>query len=126
MLDGTRFWIVLPVLAPAVCFLPVGCGPSAEEGGFHSSSPAAKLHAIHQAGRDGDQQAVPLLIEQLNSDDPAVRMYAINALNRVTGRRLQYNPYGTHAERAEGIRRWVEAYESGELNAPAASQATEK
>ena len=105
------------LLAGGLC--AAGCAPRSEDGGFDSDNPAAKLHAIYHAGRDHDATAVPGLIEQLDSDDPAVRVYAIGALERVTGRRLGYNPYDSHAARREAVDRWVTAQQNGELTPPA-------
>lgn len=89
--------------------------PRSREGGFDSPNPAAKLYAIHHAGEARDTNAIAPLIEQLHSDDPAVRMYAINALDRITGRRMGYSPYAPPHQRHEAIQRWTEAYESGKI-----------
>ncbi len=106
-------WMPIAILALTAA-IPA-CAPRAEEGGFDSPNPAAKLYAIHDAGQARDADAVPHLIEQLNSDDPAVRMYAINALERITGRRMDYSPYAPPHQRRQAIQRWVQAWESGRL-----------
>lgn len=87
----------------------VGCGPSANLGGFDSDNPAAKLYAIHDAGRNRDAASIPMLVEQLDSDDPAVRVWTIQALRRITGDDLDYNPYSEAAKRRDAITRWIEA-----------------
>lgn len=92
-----------------VLALLAGCTPPASEGGFDSPDPASKLYAIHRAGEQNDRAAVPQLVQQLDSDDPAVRMMSIDALERITGERMGYNPYGPLPERREAIERWVEA-----------------
>ncbi len=88
-----------------------GCQPPrAEEGGFDSANPASKLYAISEAGRTRNPDAVPDLIAQLDSDDPAVRMYAIVALEKITGERKGYSPYAPPHARSAAVERWVAAY----------------
>ena len=85
-----------------------GCAPRASQGSFDSPDPAAKLYAIHRAGTYQDTAAVKDLVEQLSSDDLAVRMIAINALDRIIGHRLGYNPYAPLIERQTAVDRWVQ------------------
>jgi hypothetical protein len=103
---------------PAVGFLLAGnaCGPRATDGGFDSANPAAKLYAIEHAGAQRDPAAVPDLIEQLDSDDPAVRLLAGAALEEITGRTYGYDHADPPAARRSAIHRWVDAWESGELS----------
>jgi len=92
-----------------------GCG-GPQQTGFNAPEPGAKLAAIIEAGRKKDRSAIPHLIEQLESDDQAVRMYAILALERITGTRKGYVYYAPPAERRRAVRRWVQAYQKGELD----------
>lgn len=92
-------------------WVAVGCTPPASEGGFDSPDPAAKLYAIRAAGEAQDQDAIPHLIEQLDCDDAAVRMYAIVALEKITGQRLGYDPYAPAHKRREAVNRWAAQYE---------------
>ena len=113
---GIRWVYCLLLWSAAV--VPGGCsGPSADAGGFDNPNPSAKMYAIMEAGRQRDVEAIPDLIEQLNSDDPAVRMLAIHALDRITGKRLGYNAYDPPNERQESIERWIAAYDAGRLTA---------
>ncbi len=89
-----------------------GCqlgGPRATDGGFDSENPGAILYAIHQAGETKDESAVLPLIELLDHDDPAVRLFAINALERITGKadRFGYDPYASEHDRRTAIDQWV-------------------
>jgi HEAT repeat protein len=86
------------------------CAPAATEGGFDAANPAAKLYAIQRAGLREDRSKIPQLIEQLDSDDPAVRLFAIEALERMTGERRGYKPYDPPHRRAEAVDRWVQAH----------------
>ena len=103
--------VLLVVLIAAV---PVGCAPPASRGGFNSDNPASKLYAIRRAGRSD----TPQLVEQLNSDDPAVRMMSIHALEQITGTRLGYHPYGSEADRRSAIEAWVQAVRDGRFESP--------
>jgi len=92
-----------------------GCqlgGPRATDGGLHSENPGAKLYAIRAAGEAGHDESVPDLVELLDHDDPAVRLYTIQALERITGERRGYLPYAEAAAREQAIARWVAAVES--------------
>src|SRR5436190_22637129 len=53
-----------------------GCGSIREHRGIASADPAEKIPAIKKAGITKDKHAIPLLIKELNHDDPAVRLYA--------------------------------------------------
>ncbi len=114
------------IIRQSILFVVVGvivltalpaCQQPASEGGFDSADPASKLYAIRRADGPADADKIPNLIEQLNSDDPAVRMYAIVALERVTGTRLDFDPYAPAYERDAAVRNWVRAFEAGEIQA---------
>lgn len=118
----TLFLLLVPlILASALG----GCGPKARDGGLHSDNPAAKLYAIRHAGETRDAAAVPALVEQLDSDDPAVRMLSIHALEQITGARLGYNPYASEAERRPAVERWAAAAKSRRYLAGAETQASQ-
>ncbi len=99
--------------------LLVGCSaPPAREGGFHSPNPASKLYAIIKAGQARDKSQIPDLIEQLNSDDIAVRMMAIIALREITGKDMGYRYYDSPFSRDTAIKKWVAEYASPSSIAP--------
>ena len=104
------FLVIASALLLSAC-----SGPRASEGGFHSDNPAAKLYAIRQAGDNKDASDIAPLVEQLESDDPAVRMFTIEALEQITGTRMGYNPYGSFINRQPAVRKWVEAVNSGQF-----------
>lgn len=91
------------------------CGPPAIEGGFDSANPSAKIYAIEHAARDNDRSAIPHIIAQLESDDPAVRSVAIAALKRMTGQTYGYRDYDPPCVRREAIDRWEQAWKADEL-----------
>jgi len=79
------------------------------------------MYAIEKAARNLDRSSTPRIVEQLDSDDPAVRMLAITALQLLTGETYDYRHYDPVYLRRAAIKRWVEAVESGTL--PVASNA---
>lgn len=93
------------------------CTPPASEGGFDSDNPASKLYAIRRAADHDDRSAIPKIVEQLDSDDPAVRLMAIEALERLTGTKLDYNPYGSDEARLPSIEAWERAVKEGRFAA---------
>lgn len=84
-----------------------GCsfGPGLSAG-FDAPDEGAKLHATAEAGRAGDREAIPELIEGLESDDPAVRMLSIGSLERLTGERLGYGFADPEGDRQAAVQRW--------------------
>jgi hypothetical protein len=67
---------------------------------------SGKIPAIKRAAEQKNFHAVPYLIKELNSDDPAVRFYAIEALQRLTGETFGYEFYADEDERKPAIARW--------------------
>ena len=83
------------------------CGPTITAD-FDSAEPAARNAAIVEAASKNDQAAVPDLVRMLDSDDPATRLLAINALEKITGERLGYEYTAPEHERAKAADRWQE------------------
>ena len=83
-----------------------GCA-SAIPIGFDEDAPDGRIQAIIGAAREMDTTKVPELIDQLDSDDPATRMFAIRALERITGQTMGYQHEGPIEERKAAIERWV-------------------
>ena len=97
-----RFLVIFAALWVA------GCGSLREHRGIESHDPAEKIPAIVQAGDKKDKHAIPLLVKELNHDDPAVRLYAIEALHRITGETLGYHFYDDEDARKASVARWNE------------------
>lgn len=97
------------LLLLASLWLPACAPPPASEGDFTSDNPASRLYAIHRAGTEGDRSALPGLVESLDHDDPAVRMMAAQALERITGTRMGYDPYAGAIERRKAADAWAQA-----------------
>jgi HEAT repeat protein len=97
-----------PLIGAAAACLAAGCAEIPK--GFDSPEPAARMEAAAEAAGRGDPGAIPRLIELLDSDDPATRLVAILSLERLTGRRLGYDPAAGLEAREEAVERWVVWY----------------
>lgn len=84
------------------------CAPSMPRG-FNSPEPGVRIDAIVEAARRGDPAAVPSLVRMLDSDDPATRLLAIRALERITGTTYGYDHSAPETERREAVRRWQDS-----------------
>jgi len=106
-------------IALAIAALAVsGCFPTLEPA-FDSPAPSKRLDAIVDAAAQDDRSTIPPLIEMLDSDDPAERMLAIRALERISGGlTFGYRYADPEWLRRESVNRWVDWAES-ELAEPA-------
>ena len=82
-----------------------GCGPPPVKK-LSNPDPSGKIPAIKQAVRDKDRRAVPQLVKELESDDAAVRLFAIEALHRLTGQDFGYRYYDDEEIRQPAVDRW--------------------
>jgi len=86
-----------------------GCGPWTAAPlieRLQDEDPATRARAAVEAGEQGDRRAVPYLIDRLTDRERAVRMFAILALEKITGERRGYRPFGAAAEQEQAARRW--------------------
>ena len=89
-----------------------GCGHG--PGSVHDRDPADKIPAIARAAANGDRSAIPQLIEDLASDDAAVRFYAIDGLKSLTGQDFGYRYYDDDEQRQPAIARWQKWLQEGQ------------
>ena len=73
---------------------------------MNSPDPGERIHAIVTAGEQGRQEAVPLLVDRLEDEDTAVRFFAIQSLEKITGQTKGYRYYDPPGLRARAVRRW--------------------
>jgi hypothetical protein len=71
-----------------------------------SHDPAAKIPAIKKAVNARDSQTAPQLVKSLESDDPAIRFYAIRGLQDLTGETFGYVWYADDHNRREALDKW--------------------
>ncbi len=77
-----------------------------------SPNPAVRIMAIKWAGDNKVLSAVPRLVELLQDEDTSVRFFAIEALERITGRNNGYDYKASPQLRAEAVERWREFLKS--------------
>lgn len=85
-----------------------------------SPDPGSKIPAIRKAVQQDDMAASAQLVNDLESDDPAVRFYAIRGLRELTGKDLGYNYYADEAKREPAVKRWNDWLASEKRDASAA------
>lgn len=83
--------------------------------GFDSSVPGARIDASVRAANEQDAKAIPDLLALLDSEDPATRLIASNAIEWIVGRPIDFDHGGTWAQRQAAIARLEEDYEQGRL-----------
>ena len=89
------------VLAPLA-----GCGRGRVKPVIGSRDPSEKIPGIVQAVRKRDLPKARYMVKALSSDDPAVRMFAIGGLERLTGETFGYNYYDDEDAREPAVKRW--------------------
>lgn len=94
-----------PRILAACCVLAVGCAPKIKTS-LTAQDPSAKVPAIKEAADTDNEQAVGKLVKALSSDDPAVRLFAAEALKRITGQTLGYSAYADEPDRKRAVGRW--------------------
>lgn len=68
--------------------------------------PSIKIPAIKVAVARKDLSSARQMVKDLESDDAAVRFYAINGLRRLTGENFGYLYYEEAEERKAAVMRW--------------------
>jgi hypothetical protein len=93
------------LLAMVLCGLAASC-VGRDPPSISSDEPDRLVPAIKIAASTGDRHAIPYLVKNLDSDDSAVRMYAIEGLRRLTGQDLGYVFYADCDVRKPAVARW--------------------
>jgi HEAT repeat protein len=73
---------------------------------LQSDRPGERMQACKRAAELQDRSVVGILVDRLDDDDEGVRLYAILALEKLTGTRLDYDYYAPEALRQRAIKRW--------------------
>lgn len=89
-----------------------GCGNSFKRdvglADLDSRNPAVRIMAVKWAGDNKVSAAVPRLVDFLEDEDPSVRFYAIEGLQRITGTDEGYDYKAGVQQRAAAVKRWRE------------------
>lgn len=73
---------------------------------FNSFLSEERILAARHAAEIQDRGVIPLLVDRLEDDDPAVRLFTILALEKLTGTRLGYDYRSDDLQRARAAQRW--------------------
>jgi hypothetical protein len=73
---------------------------------IQSPDPVLRVKSIVQAGRINDKQAIPLIVDRLDDEDEAVRLAAIETLQKMIGNDFGYKPYDTVDKRKEAVEKF--------------------
>ena len=84
----------------------LGCSEPTGPKTVASRNLAVKVPAIKDAVSEKDMSAAPQLVSDLDSDDPAVRFYAIEGLERLTGQTFGYVYYEERDARRPAVMKW--------------------
>ncbi|MEZ0265352.1 MAG: hypothetical protein ACAI43_11555 [Phycisphaerae bacterium] len=84
----------------------VSCGGQGPKPNIYGDDPAEQIPGMKKAAREGDRKVVPELVKQLESDDAAIRFYAIESLKRLTGQDLGYRYFEDEPGRKDAVERW--------------------
>lgn len=87
-----------------------GCSQPTMRASFKDATPSERTLAAANAARDRDEASIPHLIAMLDSEDPAQRMVAGDALERITGETQGFFFADPEPKRREAIGRWREWY----------------
>ena|SRR5688500_4040569 len=105
-------WIIRSAVAgvagcgvAAVCAIS-GCTAPRRPLVVTDPDPSVKIPAYKKAVRERDRDAAPQLVADLESDDPAVRLFAIEALEIVTGETCGYRYFDDEEDRRAPVAKW--------------------
>ncbi len=107
--------IFLPAAAALLSGSPA-CTPPAPPLRIEDPDPGVKIPAIRAEVAEEDHTVIADLIDELESDDPAIRFYASRALVELTGQTLGYRYYDSETERRAAVARWRQWLEQGQTD----------
>ena len=103
--DKFRGWTWPAILLFGAIILS-GCSLPKMTRALNDTDPTAKIPAIKSSGASRNRESVTQLIDELESDDSAVRFYAIRALKDITGESFGYRYFDDELERRDEVARW--------------------
>ncbi len=99
------------------CLAACQARPAQQRKELTSGTAVQQATAAVKLAERGDEESIPRLVGLLDDGDPAVRMYAILALEHLTGETFGYKFYASQAERAAAVERWQAALRAGRFPA---------
>ena len=117
-------WLSAILAAAAVLGAVGGCSSGVtQRERMQSANAFDRADAAVQSAKAGDKLAVHTLVGLLEDRDGGVRLYAINALERLCGTTMGYRHYADELEREAAVRRWRDALRDGQVVVVPATQA---
>ena len=117
-----RVAFAIVVIAASATF-GAGAGGCSEPTGprtVFSEELTVKVPAIKEAGRNKDLSAAPQLVKDLESDDAALRLFAIKGLRQMAGKEFGYVYYADVEQRRPAVIKWRQwLQEQGAATRPA-------
>jgi len=105
--DRRRLWFgVRAALGLCVLAWISGCHEDKGPRTVANEDPTVKIPAIQRDVKKRDLKEAPQMVKDLDSDDPAVRFYAIEGLKRLTGEDFGYRYYDDEDKRKPAVMRW--------------------
>ena len=107
-------------LAVITLALIAGCDAPPIKPSLTDPDPSVKIPAIKLAVQNNDRSAIPVLIKSLESDDPAIRFYANDALRKLTRQDFGFLYYADDEVRRPAVKRWQAwlASDTGSIGTP--------
>jgi len=97
--------LLLAALGPLV--FAGGCVPPRPKLVVTDPDPTVKIPAIKKAVQEHDLGAARQMVKDLESDDPAVRFYAVEGLRKLSGESFGYEWYvQDDDDRAKALKQW--------------------
>ncbi len=90
-----------------VVLLAGACAAPPPRNDFSTPDSASRIESIETAARNHGRSDVRQIVEQLDADDPVVRLKAISALKSLTGETNGYHYDDPPSIRKHAIERWV-------------------
>ncbi len=96
-------WLTLPLTAAV---LLGGCSARVSTRDIHSYDPRRRALAIRHIAERNDRREIPRLVDRLEDEDQAVRLFAIQALERMTGIQSDYKYFLPPSAQQASIAKW--------------------
>lgn len=113
MPGSDRIHAMVVVMCGAAVGALGGCSQPKVEADIDSDVPQERLMGLAASVRANDRSAAREYVEMLESQDPAVRMFAIGALERMTGETKGYDFAAPERDRSAAVSAWAAWAESG-------------
>ncbi len=96
----------IPFMCGAMLLLGA-CAAPPPRNDFSTPDSASRIESIETAARVNGASNVRRIVEQLDSEEPAVRLKAISALKSLTGETNGYHYDDPPSMRQDAIERWI-------------------